>query len=136
MDVVELIGRIVFAIIFLDYGLTHLRQRAATVGYAKSFGAPAPEITVPLSGVMMIVGGLLVGLGFWGDLGALLIILFLIPAAFFGHAFWRETDQMMRAGQRAHFFKNVALIGAAVFMFGVFVDAGDDLPLTLGGPLF
>jgi putative oxidoreductase len=136
MDVVELIGRIVFAIIFLDYGLTHLRQRAGTVAYAKSFDAPAPEITVPLTGVMMIAGGLLVGLGFWGDLGALLVILFLIPAAYFGHAFWSETDPIMRAGQRAHFFKNVALIGAAVFMFGVFVDVGDDLPLTLGGPLF
>jgi putative oxidoreductase len=136
MDVVQLIGRIVFALIFLDYGFTHLRQRAAMVGFARTFNAPAPELTVPLSGVMMVAGGLAIATGFWGDVGALLIILFLIPAAFTAHVYWRETDPVTQAVQRAQFWKNIALIGAALFMFGVFVDVGDDLPLTLGGPLF
>jgi putative oxidoreductase len=136
MDVVELIGRILFALIFLDYGSTHLRQRTAMVGFARTFNAPAPELTVPLSGVMMVAGGLAIATGFWGDVGALLIILFLIPAAFTAHVYWRETDPVTQAVQRAQFWKNIALIGAALFMFGVFVDVGDDLPLTLGGPLF
>jgi putative oxidoreductase len=136
MDVVELAGRIVFAAIFLDYGFTHLRQRAGMVAFAKSFDAPAPEITVPLSGVMMVLGGLAVALGVWPDVGALLIILFLLPAAFVAHAYWRESDEGMRAVQRAQFWKNISLVGAALFIFGIAVDLGDDLPLTLVGPLF
>lgn len=136
MDVVELIGRIVFAGIFLDYGFTHLRQREGMVAFAKSFNAPAPELTVPLSGLMMLLGGLAIALGVWPDVGALLIILFLLPAAFVAHRYWEETDMGMRGAQRAQFWKNISLIGAALFIFAVAVDLGDELPLTLVGPLF
>ena len=136
MDVIELVGRIVFAGIFLDYGFTHLRQRVGMIAFAKSFNAPAPEITVPLSGLMMLLGGLAIALGVWPDVGALLIILFLAPAAFVAHRYWEETDMGMRGAQRAQFWKNISLIGAALFIFAVSVDLGDDLPLTLVGPLF
>jgi putative oxidoreductase len=136
MDVVELAGRIVFAAIFLDYGSTHLRQRAAMIAFAKSFNAPAPEITVPLSGTMMLLGGLAIALGVWPDVGALLLILFLLPAAFVAHPYWRESDVGMRGIQRAQFWKNISLAGGALFIFAIAVDLGDDLPLTLVGPLF
>jgi uncharacterized membrane protein YphA (DoxX/SURF4 family) len=136
MDVVELVGRIVFAAIFLDYGSTHLRQREGMVAFARSFGAPAPELTVPLSGLMMVLGGLAIALGVWPDVGALLIILFLVPAAFIAHPYWREADVGMRGIQRAQFWKNISLTGAALFIFAVAVDLGDDLPLSLVGPLF
>jgi uncharacterized membrane protein YphA (DoxX/SURF4 family) len=136
MDVVELVGRVVFAAIFLDYGFTHLRQRAGMVAFAKSFNAPAPEITVPLSGVMMVLGGLAIALGVWPDVGAVLLILFLLPAAFFAHPYWRESDVATRGVQRAQFWKNISLVGAALFIFAISVELGDDLPLTLVGPLF
>jgi putative oxidoreductase len=136
MEVVEVIGRVVFALIFLDYGSTHLRQRAAMVAFARSFNAPAPEITVPLSGVMMTLGGLAIALGVWPDVGALLIILFLLPAAFTAHAYWRESDPGMQAAQRAQFWKNISLAGAALFIFAIAIDLGDDFPASLVGPLF
>ncbi len=135
MEVVEVIGRVVFALIFLDYGSTHLRQRAAMVAFAKSFNAPAPEITVPLSGAMMLLGGLAIALGVWPDVGALLIILFLLPAAFTAHAYWRESDPGMQAAQRSQFWKNISLAGAALFIFAIAIDLGDDIPASLVGPL-
>jgi putative oxidoreductase len=136
VDVIELIGRIVFALLFLDYGSMHLRQRAGMIAYAKSFNAPFPEVSVPVSGVMMLLGGLMIALGVWPDVGAILIILFVLPAGFVGHKYWAESDWGMRATQRAHFWKNIAIVGGALFMLGAAIDYGDDMPLTLVGPLF
>jgi putative oxidoreductase len=136
MDVIELIGRVVFALIFLDYGLLHFRQRAGMVEYAKTFDAPVPEVSVPVAGAMMLLGGSSIALGVFPDVGALLIILFVFPAAFVGHRYWKETDYGMRAAQRAQFWKNISIVGGAVFIFGAAIDYGDDMPLTLVGPLF
>jgi hypothetical protein len=57
---------------------------------------------------MAVAGGLSVALG------ALLILAFLLPVAFFMHAFWKETDEQAKANQMAHFMKNMAMAGAAL----------------------
>jgi uncharacterized membrane protein YphA (DoxX/SURF4 family) len=48
---------------------------------AHAMGGPAPEVLVPASGLMILVGGILIALGVWADLGALLIAAFLVPTA-------------------------------------------------------
>ena len=42
----------------------------------------------------------------------------------------------MRAAQTAQFCKNIALTGAALFIFAIYGEYGDDVPASLGGPLF
>src|SRR5919204_3661868 len=92
MDVLFLIGRIVFALAFLFSGATvHLLQARQGITYARMYRVPAAELLVPLSGVMAVVGALSVMLGVWADLGALLLVAFLPPGAFFMHGFWRGT---------------------------------------------
>ena len=135
MDVVDIVGRVLFALVFWQNGYRQLAHRANSIAYAKSFGAPFPEISVPVTGVIMLVGGTLVVLGVWADLAALALAAFLVAAALVAHRYWLETDFGMRAGQEAQFMKNIALAGASLFMFAVFADFGDDLP-GLGGPLF
>jgi putative oxidoreductase len=132
MDVVDLVGRVLFALLFLDNGWAHLANREQMVPFGRAIGAPLAHISVPLTGVMMIVGGVLVALGIWADLGALLIVLFLPAAGYLGHAYWRETDPMMRAAQKAQFWKNIALAGAALFILYAFQQFGDEIGLTLG----
>ena len=39
---------------------------------------------------------------------------------------------MARASQKAHFWKNIALAGAALFVFYCFEQFGDQIGLTLG----
>lgn len=136
MEVIELIGRLVFVAMFVRSGIRHFANREAMVAYARSSGAPAPGAMVPLTGAMILVGGLLLALGVWGDLGALLIAAFLVPTAYYMHAYWKVDDPQLRAAQDAHFWKNLSLAGAAVAIFALYnvVDAGDLLTLT--GPLF
>jgi uncharacterized membrane protein YphA (DoxX/SURF4 family) len=65
---------------------------------------------------MMLGGGLSILLGYHPRIGAGLLILFLVPTAFIMHGYWKIQDPMQRAGDEAHFWKDIALTGAALFI--------------------
>ena len=111
------IGRILFAMLFIASGVGHLTQREATVAYAESKGLVAAGALVPLSGLMIIAGGLSVLLWSWVDLGAWLLVLFLLATALKMHAFWKEEDAAARQVEMAMFMKNLSLAGAAIVFF-------------------
>src|SRR5918996_316722 len=75
MDVVFLSGRLLFSLLFISSGfMAHLGEGGKQGReYARSLGAPSPDLLVPLSGIAIIAGGLMVALGLWADLGALFI---------------------------------------------------------------
>jgi uncharacterized membrane protein YphA (DoxX/SURF4 family) len=126
----HVVGRTLLAILFIYSGIGHLTQMKGMVGYAQSKSAPAPNITVPLTGIMIIVGGVLVLLGWHRFIGAGLLAIFLLLASFIMHAFWKVTDPMARAGERAHFLKNLALVGAGLLLA---YYARFPWPMSLGG---
>jgi len=135
MDVIDLIGRVLFALVFWQNGYRQLAQRQNMVAYAQSFGAPSPAISVPVTGVVMLLGGTMLVLGIWPDLAAIALFLFLVAAAFIAHRYWEHEDFGMRAGQEAQFMKNIALAGACLVFLAVYSQFGDDL-IMLVGPLF
>lgn len=135
MELIELIGRLVFVGMFVLSGITHFAKREAYVAYTRSMGGPAPEVMVPATGVMLFAGGVMIALGVWADLGALLLVAFLIPTAYFMHAFWKVDDQQMRQNQQAHFMKNLSLAGAALALFALYQQCGGQLWM-LTSPLF
>ena len=135
MDVVLLLGRILFGLVFLGSAMGHLTQTGAMAGYAASKGVPGARVATIVSGVVMVVGALLVILGWWGDLGALLLALFLLPTAFVMHAFWKETEPMEKQMEQIQFMKDLALAGAALVLLWLFSQVGE-VPLALGDGLF
>ena len=139
MDIVFLDARILFAAIFLASAIGHFANQKQMAEYAKAMGAPAPGLAVPLTGLMILAGSLMILLGIWGDLGALLLVLFLVPTSFIMHAFWKmdkEQDPQMAQLEQISFLKNISLTGGALAFFWLFVEYGDELPLTITGPLF
>ena len=78
-------------------------------GYAQYKKVPLAKVSVYVSGVMILLGGLYILLGFYADLGALLIAIFLIPTAFLMHAFWRESDATAKQNETIAFFKDLSL---------------------------
>ena len=94
----------------------------APKSFAASTGLPMADILVPVSGIIALVGGLSVLTGFHARVGALLILLFLIPVTFIMQNFWSVTDPTMAQMQMTHFMKNLALIGAAILI--AFYGAG------------
>jgi putative oxidoreductase len=136
VDAVALVGRILFVALFLGSGYAHLAQTQAMAGYAASKGVPLAKVAVQVSGVLIIVGALMLLLGIWADLGALLLVVFLVPAAFLMHAFWKETDPQAKQLEMVQFQKDVALAGASLLIFALIVQLGDGFGLAITDPLF
>lgn len=136
MDVVALIGRILFSLLFLGSAFGHLTQANAMAGYVASRGLPQPKLAVLGSGVLILIGGLMVLLGIWIDLGALLLVIFLIPTAFLMHPFWKETDAMAKQNEIASFQKDISLAGAALLILALYAGYGSELGITITDPLF
>ncbi len=108
------LGRFLYSAIFLMTLFGHFS--AGYIGYAAQAGVPAPGLLVPLSGVIAILGGLSITLGYKAKIGGWLIVLFLVPVTFKMHAFWAVTDPMMHGMQLALFWKNVSMLGAALLI--------------------
>lgn len=136
MDVLVLIGRILFVLLFLNSGVGHLVKTQALSGYAAARGVLAPGPAVIGSGALMLAGAVSVLLGIWADLGALLLAVFLFPTALLMHAFWKESDPQARQMEMSAFFKDVSLGGAALMLMAFFSYVGGDLGLTITRPLF
>ena len=119
MDIVLLVGRILFALIFINSGIAHFTKNAAMTGYAQYKKVPLAKLSVYVTGVMILLGGVYIALGFFADLGALLLAAFLIPAAVIFDAFWKETDATAKQTATIGFFKNLSLAGASLIIFAL-----------------
>lgn len=114
MPYLVLIGRILFAAIFIAAAPRHFTAEGAA--HAADLGVPLAKLAVPLSGVMSLVGGLSVLVGYQTRLGAWLLIAFLVPVTIMMHAFWRIDDPVTLHTQQAMFMKNISMLGAALFI--------------------
>jgi uncharacterized membrane protein YphA (DoxX/SURF4 family) len=123
MDILLVIGRVLFALIFINSGIAHLTKLQAMTGYAQFKKVPAPKLAVIVTGLMLIIGGLYIAFGVYADLGALLLALFLVASAFMMHNFWTIQDEQAKQGETINFFKNLSLAGAALIIF-VMVGSG------------
>lgn len=135
MDVVFLIGRILFVTIFLLSALGHFKQTDGMAQYAQAKGVANARQGVLVSGAVALAGSVMIVLGLWTDLGALLLIAFLLPVTFMMHAYWKVSDPQARQGEQINFNKNISLLGGAVILFWLAHEAVD-LPLSLTNSLF
>ncbi|NIG55184.1 DoxX family protein [Chitinophaga sp. Cy-1792] len=114
MKIVLLLGRILFALIFVFSGFNH--ALGAGIDYAAAAGVPAAAFLVRVAGVLALAGGLSVLLGFKARTGAILLVIFLVPVTLYMHKFWGITDPAAAQMQMAMFMKNVALTGACLII--------------------
>lgn len=121
MEFLFLIARILFSIIFISSDLNHLSNVSQVGEYAAAKNVPMPKVAVFISGIMLLLGGLSVLLGFWVDIGALLLIIFLLPAAFMMHNFWEIENPQERQNEQIHFLKDLALSGGAFILWYLYL---------------
>lgn len=111
---ITLAGRILFAAIFILSGFFHFSQQ--DIANAVHAGMPVAGFLVPASGILALLGGLSVLLGYKAKIGAWLLVLFLVPVTLAMHNFWAVKDPMMAQMQMAMFMKNVSMLGGALLI--------------------
>jgi uncharacterized membrane protein YphA (DoxX/SURF4 family) len=133
---VVLAGRILFSVFFARSASGHIRRRGQMVGYAGSAGFPLPYLAGWPSGAWLGFASMSVALGIWPDLGALMLGAFVIPAALYFHRYWKVEDPGQRQMQAGNFYRNIALLGASLALFGLLSAAGHGLRFSITAPLF
>ncbi len=135
MDELWLLGRILFCALFIASGIGQIVDLEGSTRYAtaKGISDAAARPGVIASGIAFIIGGVSVLFGIWGDLGALLLIVTLLPLTFLMHQFWAERDAKAKQNELSMFMKNIALIGGCVLLFAWFArdTFGFGLPYTM-----
>lgn len=109
-----LLGRICYAAIFIKAGPGHFT--AQTIAFAARKGVLLAGVSVPLSGIVAILGGLSIAAGYRAKWGGWLLVLFLVPVTLAIHNFWAIADPAAAHLQEIMFMKNLSLLGAALLI--------------------
>lgn len=121
-----MIGRILFALVFLIKSIELFFP--AMINHAATMSVPVPVFTVPLFGVIALLGGLSILLGYKAKIGAWLIVVFLLPVTLMMHPFWHARDFFTSMMHQYCFLKNFALLGVALMI--AYMGSG---PISLEG---
>ena len=130
-----LVGRILFAFMFVMSGFNHLAKAEAMAGYAAYKKVPAPKLANLLSGVIMLLGGLSIILGVYADLGALLLAILLVAMAVKMHDFWNAQGEAKQP-EMIGFMKNISMAGGALFLFAYAATEDSNIGPALGKSLW
>ncbi|RME54075.1 MAG: DoxX family protein [Caldilineae bacterium] len=128
MDILHLIGRIIYGGFFIMMGLNHFMQAKAMIPYAQAKGVPAPQLAVYGTGVLLLIGGLSILLAFQTVIGVIALVIFLLPTSIMMHNFWAVDDPQQKMVEMTQFMKNMALMGAALIFLAI-----QTWPMGMGG---
>jgi putative oxidoreductase len=109
-SVTILLGRILLAVIFLLSGFGKLTAIAGTAGYFGSLGLPLPTVTAIVVGLIELLGGLAILVGFQTRTVAWVLAVFTIATGLVAHMNWADQMQMI------NFLKNLAITGGFIVL--------------------
>ena len=106
--VIQLIGRIMMALIFILAGLVKIQDPAGTAGYMQSVGLPGILLWPTIA--LELLGGLALVVGFKTSYVAFALAIFsVVAAAVFHHNFGDQMQMIM-------FLKNIAMAGGLLLL--------------------
>ena len=112
-SVAVLVGRILLAAMFVLAGFAKLADIAGTAGWFGSIGLPAPTIVAVLVGLLELIGGLAIVVGFQTRIAALALAAFTIGASLLAHLNFADMTQFL------FFQKNFAIVGGLLMLAAV-----------------
>ena len=114
----EMAGQLMIAALFLGTALinslTQVKQHAERM---RALGVPWPYLSLWAGFAIQYVGGVLVLLDTYTNLGASLLIAFTVLATIIFHRYWLTSDLLMRHIHKSIIFSNIGIIGALLLLF-------------------
>lgn len=111
---IPLLGRILFSVVFIMFGLGHFAQTEMMAENLVPGWVPLPNLVVMLTGAYIVVGGLMVLVGYKAKLGGLMLAAFLIPVAIIAYGAGFASGDQVATGM---FMKDLGLAGAGLLIY-------------------
>ncbi len=112
-SVAILVGRILISNLFILAGFSKLTAIGATAGWFGAIGLPLPTVTAVLVGLVELIGGLAILVGFQTRIAAIVIALFTLGATAIAHMDLADQTQFL------FFQKNLAITGGLLILAAV-----------------
>jgi putative oxidoreductase len=109
-------ARLLLALMFVASGISKLTGIEGTAGYIGSVGLPAPQLLALGAGVLEVVAGTMLIVGWQARWAALALAAFTFVASVLFHNFWAQPAEQAFV-QQLMFMKNLAVIGGLLFVF-------------------
>ncbi|PBB67746.1 hypothetical protein CK228_14945 [Mesorhizobium sp. WSM4312] len=109
-SVTILLGRILLAVIFLLSGFGKLTAISGTAAYFGGLGLPVPTLTAVVVGLIELLGGLAILVGFQTRVAAWVLAIFTVATGLVAHTGWADQMQMIQ------FLKNLAITGGFLLL--------------------
>lgn len=104
------VGRVLLALMFILAGWSKLTAIEGTAGYIASGGLPFASALAVIVGLLELLGGLAIAIGFQARWSALALAVFTLAASLLFHRFWAvPADQAFV--QQLMFMKNLSVAG-------------------------
>ena len=109
------IGRICLALIFIFSGFDKIMGFDVTLGYIRSVGLPAAQLSAIVAIVIELGGGILLVLDWKARWAAAVLFIFVLFTAIYFHAFWDASPEQAIM-QQIQFMKNLAIMGGMLYV--------------------
>ena len=114
-DLVYAVGRVALVAVFIKSGLEKLIDPSGLAGMLGAKAFPMPKALAYAAGVVEVVLGILVAVGFQARIAAFGLFAFTIVATLIAHNYWDMTGPARRANE-VNFWKNVAIMGGLLMV--------------------
>jgi putative oxidoreductase len=104
------VGRVLLALMFIMAGFSKLGNISGTAGYIASGGLPLASVLAVVVGLLELLGGIAIAIGFHARWAALALGLFTIAASLLFHKFWAVAPEQAFV-QQLMFMKNLSVAG-------------------------
>ena len=109
-SVAILVGRVLISALFILAGFGKLTAISATAGWFGSIGLPFPTATVVVVGLVELVGGLAILVGYQTRIAAIVVALFTLGATAIAHLDFADQMQVLMLQ------KNLAITGGLLIL--------------------
>lgn len=111
-----LVGRALLSILFIVAGFSKLTAISGTAGWFGSIGLPLPTVTAVVVGLVELIGGLAILIGFKTRIAAIVLAVFTLAATAIAHLDFADQMQVLLLQ------KNLGLVGG--FLLLAVIGAG------------
>ena len=112
-SVAILVGRVLLSILFILSGFAKLTAISGTAGWFASIGLPFPTLTTVVVGLVELLGGIAVLVGFKTRIAAILLAVFTLAATVIAHLDFADQMQLLMLQ------KNLGLVGGFLLLAAV-----------------
>jgi len=114
--IIDLLARVMLSTIFIFEVYDSITFYAKTKNTMSAYGITWNQDFLLITVITLLtIGAILVLIGYYANLGAVLLLCYMIPITLIVYSFWNDPQEVQRI-QSIMFMKNVAIIGGLLLL--------------------